>query len=137
MILVDTNVWSEATKATPNANVRGWANAHSDHLWLSTVVLGELLSGVALMPEGKRKDGVQAQYEAIIQTYGDRIADFDLISARHYAEILAYLEREGRNPATADVQIAATALSRNMALATRNVRHFQGLGIELINPWGG
>ena len=136
MILVDTNVWSEATKATPNGSVRGWANAHSDQLWLSTVVLGELLSGVALMPEGKRKDAFQLKYEAIIQTYGGRIADFDLISARHYAEILAYLESEGRNPATADVQIAATALSRSMALATRNVRHFHGLGIELINPWG-
>ena len=137
MILVDTNVWSEATKSVPDANVRSWANQYADRLWLSTIVIGELLSGVALLPAGKRKDSFSVQYELVIAENSDRIATFDLDAARTYAEVIAFLEKAGRNPETADGQIAAIAISRGMALATRNVKHFEGLGIELIAPWEG
>lgn len=135
MFLVDTNIWSEATRLVPDENVRRWANQHADQLWLSTIVIGELLSGVALLPTGKRKDGFSAQYEAIIAENMDRIVEYDLEAARHYAEVIAFLEKAGRNPTTADVQIAATALSGGFQLATRNVKDFEGIGIVLINPW--
>ena len=135
MILVDTNVWSELVRPTPDPNVILWEAHHADRLWLSTVVIGEFLSGAEVMPEGRRKHALQALYEEILGVHQDRIAPFDLAAARHYATVLAYQERCGRNPGTADTQIAATALALGMGLATRNTRHFEGLGLTLIDPW--
>lgn len=135
MILVDTNVWSEAFRAEPNPTVREWARRHSEQLWLSTVVIGELLSGVALLPDGRRKLALSRAYDELLVAFQDRIAPFDLASAQYYGVLLAIQERAGRNPGTADTQIAATARSRGMSLATRNTRHFDGLGLNLINPW--
>ncbi|KQT32653.1 hypothetical protein ASG29_13010 [Sphingomonas sp. Leaf412] len=137
MILVDTNVWSEAFRPRPDEGVRAWAAANADGMWLSTIVIGELLSGVALMPHGKRREAITAGYDELIASYGTRIAAFDLDAARRYGEVLAFLEAAGRNPGTADAQIAATALARGMALATRNIRDFKGLGLTLIDPWQG
>lgn len=135
MILVDTNVWSELTRATPDAKVQHWETRHAPQLWLSTIVLGELFSGAHMLPEGRRKQGFLEGYEMLIATHADRIVGFDDIAARRYGETLAILEKAGRNPTTIDAQIAATALANNMALATRNVKDFRGLGIQLINPW--
>jgi predicted nucleic acid-binding protein len=135
MILVDTNVWSEAFRPEPNPNVREWARRHSEQLWLSTVVIGELLSGVALLPDGRRKLTLSRAYDELVATHQDRIAPFDLDAAQHYGLLLALQERAGRNPGTADTQIAATARARGMTLATRNTRHFEGLGLKLIDPW--
>ena len=135
MILVDTNVWSEAFRSRPEPAVQIWASENADRLWLSSVVIGELLSGAHQLPEGKRKTGFLEAYDLLIQQYLDRIALFDLDAARHYGPILAHQEMAGRNPGTADTQIAATAAARGMILATRNQKHFEGLGIALINPW--
>lgn len=135
MILVDTNIWSELIRAVPDGNVRAWQLANADQLWLSTVVIGELLSGAYLLPDGHRRQRFLDGYEGLIDLYRDRIADFDLPAAQLYGAILARQERAGRNPGTADTQIAATARVRGMALATRNTKHFEGLGIDLINPW--
>jgi toxin FitB len=135
MILVDTNVWSELTRPAPDACVQQWEQKNAERLWLSTVVIGELLSGAHILPEGKRKAGFLEGYVQLIEQYLDRIALFDLEAAKLYGPTLAFLEKSGRNPTTADAQIAATALSCGMILATRNVKDFQGLGLELINPW--
>jgi predicted nucleic acid-binding protein len=135
MILVDTNVWSELVKATPAQQVRAWEHRQSEQLWLSTVVIGEFLSGVAMMPEGKRRAAPESAYEEIIALYADRIVSFDLAAARLYGTVLAFQEQAGRDPGTADTQIAATALARGMSLATRNTKHFEDLGLRLIDPW--
>ena len=135
MILVDTNVWSELLRATPDDRVRHWEAVNAPRLWLSTVVIGELLSGTELMPPGQRQQSLRDCYRQMLIDHSDRIADFDLKSARRYAEVLAHQVRAGRNPGTADTQIAATALANEMALATRNLRHFEGLGLKLIDPW--
>ena len=137
MILVDTNVWSELLRLVPDANVIAWEAAQAEHLWLSTVVIGELLSGAHHLPEGKRKAGFLSAYDGLIDAHSNRLAAFDLAAALNYGPILAYQTKAGRDPGTADTQIAATALARGMKLATRNVKHFGGLGIELINPWEG
>ena len=135
MILVDTNVWSELTRVEPEPCVRTWEKANAPALWLSTVVLGELLSGPHLLPDGERKRAFLDGYEDLIVIYADRIAPFDLGAARRYGSVLAFQERHGRDPGTADTQIAATALATGMALATRNTKHFEGLGLALVNPW--
>jgi predicted nucleic acid-binding protein len=135
MILVDTNVWSELTRPVPDQNVQRWELENADHLWLSTVVIGELLSGAHALPEGKRKQAFLAGYDELIDINSGRIVDFDEAAARHYGAVVAFLEKAGRNPTTADAQIAASAISRGLRLATRNVKDFRGLGLDLINPW--
>lgn len=137
MILVDANVWSELLRAEPSGAVRSWEKRHADILWLSTVVIGELLSGAHLLPDGQRRNRFLGDYDVLIHAHSDRIAPFDLAASRRYGEVLAMQAKAGRNPGTADTQIAATALSNGMALATRNVRHFGGLGLKLIDPWQG
>jgi len=135
MILVDTNVWSELTRRDPDPQVFAWEKANAGRLWLATVVIGELLSGAHLLPEGKRKRAFLDGYDALIAAQSDRIAPFDVAAARHYGPVLAHQFRAGRDPGTADTQLAATALARGMALATRNTRHFAGLGLTLVDPW--
>ena len=93
------------------------------------------MSGVAAMPEGRRKRSLQATYDAVIDLYHDRMAPFDLEAALRYAEVLTLQTQAGRDPGTADTQIAATALARGMILATRNTKDFSGLGLDLIDPW--
>lgn len=135
MILVDTNVWSELVRPTPDPRVMAWEERHSEQLWLSTVVVAEFLSGVEMMPDGRRKSALRETYDAILTQYADRVIGFDLPAAQNYAHILARQLASGRDPGTADTQIAATALTARLALATRNTKHFAGLGIDLIDPW--
>ena len=135
MILVDTNVWSELVRPEPDPHVVAWEAKNAARLWLSSVVIGEFLSGVELMPEGRRKTALRETYAEVIELYRDRIAPFELADSQRYAEVLAKQERAGRNPGTADTQIAATALARGMQLASRNTKHFAGLGLKLIDPW--
>ena len=135
MILVDTNVWSELMRPAPDERVRGWESRTAPLLWLSTVVIGELLSGVELLPDGRKKSALRVGYADLLEAHADRIAAFDLEASRRYAWVVAQQIKAGRDPGTADSQIAATALARGMNLATRNTKHFEGLGLIVIDPW--
>lgn len=135
MIVVDSNVWSEATKPNPDPKVQAWAARHQDHLWLSTIVLAELRAGASMLPVGKRRTALEHQIEAVVQEYADRILPFDEPASRHYAAILENAKRTGRPIMTADGMIAATAKARGMRVATRDLSDFAAAGLELINPW--
>ena len=135
MIAVDTNVWSEATKAEPSQNVRAWVRAHSDQLWLPTIVLAELRAGAAMMPAGRRRADLESHFDQLAMLYADRLLDFDEQASRHYARVLDGAKMQGRPIGTADAMIAATALRHGMALATRNLSDFAGAGVTLIDPW--
>lgn len=135
MIVVDTNVWSEATKAAPNAKVRAWAAENRDRLMLATVVLAELRAGVALLPSGKRRTALEGQIEAIVQLYSDRIMPFDEPASAAYAVVLERARKSGRPIQAIDAMVAATALANGMTIATRDEGDFAAVGVELINPW--
>jgi toxin FitB len=135
MILVDTNVWSEATKSEPDQAVRQWANANQDRLWLSTIVLAELRAGSALMPAGQRRDRFAAEADALVTVYAERLLTFDEAASRAYGFVLESAKRLGRPIKTADAMIAATAMAHGMSVATRDTGDFAGAGVALINPW--
>lgn len=135
MILVDTNVWSEALKAEPSPAVRAWANALEPQLQLSAVVLAELRAGAALLPPGRRRSGLETHFDDLAATYADRTLAFDPTTARYYAQILETAKNRGRPIGTADAMIAATALQHGMSLATRNLGDFAGADVRLIDPW--
>lgn len=137
MIVLDTNVLSEIMRAKPDPMVLAWLDAQApEDLWLNSVVAAELLFGVARLPEGARKQRLAQAVSAMLeQDFAGQILSFDLGAASVYAVMLAERERIGQSMAMADAQIAAICLSRDAVLATRNSKHFEGLGLALINPW--
>lgn len=137
MIVLDTNVISEIMRPNPEPKVLAWLDAQAPtDLWLNSMVAAELLFGVARLPEGVRKQKlVLAASDMLEQDFVGHILDFDLAAASVYAVMLAERERNGQMMAMADAQIAAICLRHDAALATRNTKHFEGLGLTLINPW--
>lgn len=136
MILLDTNVVSELMRASPDARVLRWLDAQApEEIGVAAVTVAELLYGIARLPQGRRRQQLEA---AIAETLEEdmMVLPFDDAAAVDYAAIVAMQELRGRRIAMADAMIASTALSAGAALATRNVREFAGLGVDVIDPWG-
>lgn len=139
MIVLDTNVVSELMRPTPNSAVLAWVDAQPDRdLWLCSAVVSELLYGLARLPKGARRTQLTQAFELMLmEDFAGRVLPFDLAAAVVYADLVAARERDGQPVAMADAQIAASCLANGARLATRNVRHLEGLGLSLVNPWSG
>lgn len=137
MIILDTNVVSEPLKPQVNRAVRDWLNRQSvDTLYLTTTALAELLVGLEIMPDGKRKSDFGAEIRNTVwQLFGPRILPFDQVAAENYARLIALARARGISIAVADGQIAAIALANNFAVATRDTLPFEAAGVKVINPW--
>ena len=137
MIVLDTNVVSELIRPSPNPAVEQWvATRPAARLFFSAVGEAELRYGVAILAAGRRRDALASAIEAMLrEDFAGRVLPFDSAAARAYAEIAARCRAAGRPVAQADGQIAAITRSRGMALATRNVRDFADMGIDILDPW--
>ena len=139
MIVLDTPIVSELMRESPHAGVLAWVDARPTRdLFVTAVSEAEVLTGIAFLPEGRRKRSLaDAASRAFSVLLGGRILPFDSAAAQAYADIAAARRATGRPISQADGQIAAIARSRGMAVATRNVRDFVDLEIDLIDPWAG
>jgi predicted nucleic acid-binding protein len=136
MILLDTNVVSEAMKPLPNRQVLGWLNTQAaETLFVSSITFAELLFGVAAMPQGQRKLRLEETVDGLADMYKGRILGFDLDTAKTYAQLAALAKSKGQGFPTADGYIAAIAASKRMIVATRDTAPFAAVGLEVINPW--
>lgn len=137
MIVLDTNVVSELIRAEPAPRVLAWVDARPARtLAITAVTAAELLSGVARLPRGRRTSLLADAVRDVLEVdFAGRVLPFDLIAAAHYADIVTLRERSGRPISAADAQIAATCRSHGSALATRDVRDFDGVGLDVVNPW--
>ena len=137
MILLDTNLISELMRAEPAHIVLDWFGKHdAGDLFISEVTEAELRTGVAILPEGQRRDRLQLAMDAMIdQDFQGRVLPFDSLAAKAYAEIAAQRRAVGRPITEADCQIAAIARAADARIATRNVKDFDGCGVRVINPW--
>jgi predicted nucleic acid-binding protein len=137
MILLDTNVLSEAMQPRPEPAVMAWIDSQDpDELWTCTIVVAEVLSGLDLMPEGKRQQQLREKAEQMFSTlFADRIWAFDQAAARAYGAVLKTRKAMGRPIDEMDALIAAIALTNGATLATRNIPDFECCGIPLVNPW--
>jgi len=137
MILLDTNILSELMRPAPANAVEAWLSVQpATSLFISAVTEAELRFGLALLPDGKRRNALATAMEGMLaEDFAGRILPFDRAAAAAYAEIAAERRKTGRPIAQFDAQIAAIARSRNAALATRNVPDFEDCGIQLVNPW--
>ena len=135
-MVLDTNVVSELMRPEPDAAVLAWLNEQAaDTLWLNSVVVSELLYGVARLPDGKRRAQLALAVQAMLaEDFSGRVLPFDLEAAVVYADLVAMRERQGQPVDVADSQIAAICLTHGASLATRNTKHFDGLGLMLLNP---
>jgi|SRR5271157_3205765 len=137
MILIDTNVLSEAMSPRPDLAVMAWIDSKGpDELWTCSIVVAEVLSGLELMPEGRRQKQLWEKAEHMFSTlFADRIFNFDQAAARAYGAILRTRRAIGRPIDEMHALIAATALSNGATLATRNISDFENCGLKLVNPW--
>ena len=136
-VLLDTNVVSELMRRAPDPVVAVWAAGHRlEDLFFSAGGEAELRYGAAILPAGQRRETLLSDIERMIaEAFGSRVLPFDSGAARAYAEIAAMRRSAGRPVGPSDCQIAAIARSRHMAVATRNVRDFEDVDIEVVDPW--
>jgi toxin FitB len=136
MILLDTNVVSEAMKPEPASSVQQWLDAQAaETLFLSAITIAELLFGVGALQEGKRKSRLTAAIEGVIGLFADRVLPFDADAARRYADLAVKARSSGKGFPTPDGYIAAIAVSRSFAIASRDAGAFAAVGLTVIDPW--
>lgn len=137
MIVLDTNVLSEALRPRPASKVMRWLQSEPvTALFTTSITEAELLYGAALLPDGRRRQALETVLARLLEErFAGRILPFDSPAAREFADIAANRRRTGRPISEADGRIAAIARSRGARLATRNTSDFDGCGIDLIDPW--
>ncbi|WP_062064183.1 type II toxin-antitoxin system VapC family toxin [Cellvibrio sp. OA-2007] len=136
MILLDTNVVSEAMKPEPHPNVRAWLNAQPyETLYLSSVTLAEMLFGIGTLPSGKRKDMLNEALNRLIELFEGRILSFDVVASRKYADLAVTARAAGRGFPVPDGYIAAIAVSQGFKIASRDTAPFEAAKVDVINPW--
>ena len=137
MSILDTNVVSELMRPSPSEIVARWVDRQiSTSLYISTITEAELRYGAELLPEGRRKNGLLSTMESMFrEEFAGRILPFDRAAAQAYAVIAAARRAAGLSVKHSDCQIAAIARATGMSIVTRNVRDFEGCGLDIINPW--
>lgn len=136
MIVLDTNVVSEAMKPEPDAAVRAWLNDQAaETLYLSSVTLAELLYGIAVLPTGKRKNKLARALDGLMELFAGRVLPFDTNAARFYAKLAVTARNDGRGFPTPDGYTAAIAASRGFLVASRDTSPYEAGGLNVINPW--
>jgi predicted nucleic acid-binding protein len=137
--LIDTNVISAAAPArpVPPALVE-WIDMHSGSLFLSVVTVAEIEDGIAkALREGatRKSSDLTSWLETVLHLYGDRILAFDTPAARIAGAIADRARSQGQAPGFADLIIAATAQRHGLILLSRNLRHFEPLGVAVLDPF--
>ena len=137
MILLDTNVISEPLRQSGDKNVLRWMDAQTvETLYLSTISLAELRFGIAVLPAGKKKEGLHASLEQrILPLFAGRILSFDAPASQAYALLRARARAEGEAIAPTNGYIAAIATLQGLMVATRDTAPFVAAGLTVINPW--
>ncbi len=137
MIVIDTNVVSEAFKPTPSDAVLRWLAAQEPSaVYITAITQAELLYGIEVLPPGKRRTRLREAVERVLaEEFADHILPFDEHAAREFATIVATRDAAGRPISQFDAMFAAISKTHRAALATRNAGDFQDCGIVVINPW--
>ncbi|MEQ8482170.1 MAG: type II toxin-antitoxin system VapC family toxin [Hoeflea sp.] len=137
MIVLDTNIVSEAAKQAPDKNVQYWMRIQQlNDLYLCAPVIAELSFGAHRMLVRTGSDRLLTGLRRIIdRTFAGRVLQFDGLAAELAGRLQARREAEGRPVAIGDLWIAAICLNHGATLATRNTRDFAGLDLTLENPF--
>ena len=137
MILLDTDVVSALMRREPDPAVVSWLDGQpAESVWTTSVTVFEVRMGLELLDAGRRRRRLEEAFTQVLQEDLDnRIQPFDRAAAWVAGSLAASQRRSGRTVEIRDVQIAGIAAARKATLATGNTRHFDGLGLELVDPW--
>ena len=133
--LVDANVLSEPTKATPDHNVVDWLRRNERDIAVDPIILGELRFGVLLLPKGKRRTRLERWFDTGVQRL--QCLPWEAETGLRWAALLASLRASGRAMPVKDSLIAATALVHGLTVATRNRTDFEKAGVKIVDPFAG
>jgi predicted nucleic acid-binding protein len=136
-VLLDTNVLSEVRRPAPEPKVLAWLDAiDEDRAFISVASIAELKRGIALMDDGRRREAVSAWLaEDLPARFAGRILPIDLAIAERWGDLMAQACQSGVALSVMDGFFAATALAKELVLATRNIEDFVPLGLPVFNPW--
>lgn len=137
MIVLDTNVLSALMRTRPESPVVQWLDRQpADSIWLTSVTVFEARFGLALLPRGRRRTALERAFEHVItEDLAGRVLTLDEAAASTAAQIAADRQRAGRTVDLRDTLIAGIAQARRATIATRNLRHFEGLDVPVVDPW--
>ncbi|MDA8019444.1 MAG: type II toxin-antitoxin system VapC family toxin [Thermoanaerobaculia bacterium] len=135
MILLDTNVISEPLRPRPSQKVLAWLVEHDAELALSSVAIAEVAYGIEKIRPEQRAARLAEGLDEWRARFTDRIFSFTEDAALAYGELMGRAARAGRTRTVQDGMIAAIARVKGVAIATRNIADFEGLGIDLVDPW--
>ena len=137
MFLLDTNVVSELSKPRPSPKVMDWINGQDRReFFISAIVKTEIEYGVFRMPDGKKKQALDAAIKQVLSFFKNRCLPFDEKSSAHCAVIRVARERGGRRIETLDAMIAAIARQHGFSIVTRDAADFAGIdNLTVVNPW--
>lgn len=135
--LLDTNVPSELTRPKSDPLVEEWLeDANDEELYLSVVSLGEILKGITVLPQSKRRSELQRWLDDTLRPwFQGRVLPVTAAIAERWGILAGECQIQGRTLKVADGLIAATALVHQLSVVTHNVRDFEGLGVSVVNPW--
>jgi toxin FitB len=137
MFVLDTNILSAMMAPTPAPEVVAFVSRQpAELLFTASICQAEILSGIAIMPEGRRRLDLEGAARAMfLEDFAGRVLPFDMEAAIAYADIFATRRRAGRPAVSVDLMIAAVACCRNAAVVTRNAVDFEACGVAIVNPW--
>jgi toxin FitB len=137
MFLLDTNILSAAMSSRPAPEVANWMTRQpADLLFTAAVCQAEILSGITVLPKGRRREALETAALAMFrEDFAGRILPFDSDAAVIYGELFALRRSAGRPAGIADLMIASIARTHGASVVTRDTGDFEGCGLALINPW--
>ena len=136
MIVVDTNVVSELMRSAPSPDVVDWVESQPvGELYTTSITVAEISFGIERLRAGRRRAVLAATAAEVFMAFAENVLPFDVQAAARYGRIAADRERAGAPITGFDGQIAAVCHARGATLATRNVKDFDGTGIEVVDPW--
>ena len=137
MIVLDTNVLSALMQAQPDQQIVAWLDEQPpESVWTTAITVFEIRFGLELLPASRRKRRLEKAFaQALSEDFEDRILSFDAEAAIEAAMRAATRRAAGKPVDFRDIEIAGIVAARRATLATGNVRHFEGLDIQLVNPW--
>jgi len=137
VIVLDTNVLSALMRTNPEAVVVEWLDRQpADSVWLTSITVFEARFGLALLPKGRRRSGLERAFDRVLsEDLSNRVLALDEMAAVTAAQLAADRRRSGRAVDLRDTLIAGIAQARRATIATRNTRHFEGLDVPVVDPW--
>ena len=137
MILLDTNVLSALMRSDPDPVVVAWLDGlPAESVWTTAITVFEVRLGLELLEAGRRRQQLEEAFaKALEEDFEGRVLPFDQAAAQAAGRLASERRRAGRTVEIRDIQIAGIATARKATLATRNLRHFEGLSLALVDPW--